>query len=151
MKLLYSLFFITLITFVILFLTHEGINKVEIEKDIRSVLETQLNAWNNGNIEKYMAGYINSDSLRFASGGNVTYGWTTTLARYKKGYPDRETMGFLRFSQIDITTISEDAAIVFGKWELKRKEDNPSGLFTLLFRKTNNRWHIFHDHTSSGD
>lgn len=118
--------------------------------DIARVIFDQQNAWNKGDIEGYMQGYIKSDSLRFASGGNVSYGWKTTLDRYEKGYPDKETMGELTFSNIDIEFISKDAALVFGKWELERSSDHPWGLFTLLFKRTENGWKIVHDHTSSG-
>jgi ketosteroid isomerase-like protein len=116
---------------------------------IKQVLNEQAVAWNSGNLEEYMAGYFQSDSLRFASGGNVSYGWQTTLDRYQQGYPDKATMGKLIFSNIDIDMISQEAAIVFGKWELERESAHPWGLFTLIFKKTNEGWRIVHDHTSS--
>jgi len=114
-----------------------------------AVLDAQAAAWNQGDIEKYMAGYARSDSLRFASGGKVSYGWQTTLERYREGYPDRVAMGILTFSDIDITVISDDAVFVFGKWELQKVDERPWGLFTLVFRKTDEGWRIVHDHTSS--
>ena len=116
---------------------------------IKKVLNEQAAAWNTGDIEGYMAGYLQSDSLRFASGGNVSYGWQTTLDRYQKGYPDKATMGKLIFSNIDIELISPGTALVFGKWELERENDHPWGLFTLIFKKTDEGWRIVHDHTSS--
>ena len=126
--------------------TEKATDKVLINK----VLNKQAKAWNEGDIDAYMAGYMQSDSLRFVSGGNVSYGWETTLKRYKKGYPDKATMGILIFSDIDIKLISDNAALVFGKWELEREKDHPWGLFTLLFFKTDAGWRIMHDHTSSG-
>ena len=116
---------------------------------IKQVLNEQTVAWNSGDIKGYMAGYLQSDSLRFASGRNVSYGWETTLNRYKKGYPDKSAMGKLTFSNIDIKIISGKSALVFGRWELKREADHPRGLFTLLFNKTDAGWRIVHDHTSS--
>ena len=116
---------------------------------IEAILNEQVRSWNEGNIEKYMAGYDRSDSLRFASGGNAYYGWRATLERYKTRYPDKAAMGILTFSDLDIAVISEDAALVFGQWKLKREKDEPWGLFTLLFRKTRSGWRIVHDHTSS--
>lgn len=121
----------------------------KIEKEIAVVLYNQVRYWNEGDIEKYMAGYDHSDSLRFASGGNLSKGWENTLERYKRGYPDKTAMGALSFSNIDITVISKDAALVFGKWELQKEKSNPWGLFTLLFRRTEDGWRIVHDHTSS--
>lgn len=120
-------------------------------KDIREVLNRQVIAWNKGDITGYMAGYWQSDSLRFASGGSVYFGWQVTLERYQKRYSSRDLMGRLTFSEIDIRQIDETTALAFGKWALQRKTDAPWGLFTLLFRKMDNGWKIVHDHTSSAD
>ena len=78
--------FFIFITLLIVSCTSEDANNVF---QIKKVLSDQEKAWNQGDIEGYMAGYLRSDSLRFASGGNVTYGWQTTLDRYKKGYPNK--------------------------------------------------------------
>lgn len=118
---------------------------------IRSMLERQVQGWNNGNIEAFMQGYARSDSLRFASGGTVTYGWATMLDRYQKGYPTRSAMGTLAFSDISVELLPPNAAMVFGTWRLKREKDEPWGLFTLLLKNYNGEWRIVHDHTSSGN
>ena len=47
-----------------------------------------------------------TDELRFASGGNVTYGWSQTLARYKKSYPDQAAMGTLAFRDLVVTELA---------------------------------------------
>ena len=96
-----------------------------------------------------MQGYWQSDELRFASGGNVTYGWAATLARYKKGYPDKSAMGTLAFTELVVTPLAPDAAIAFGRWQLTREKDAPGGLFTLTLRKMSAGWRIIQDHTSS--
>ncbi|MCA9731740.1 MAG: DUF4440 domain-containing protein [Deferribacteres bacterium] len=119
------------------------------KQEIMTLLQNQVNAWNQGDIDGFMAGYWRSDSLRFASGGDVTFGWETTLQRYKKAYPDKATMGILSFEIHDITFFSPDAALAFGKWQLQRSQDQPSGLFTLILRKMETGWFIVHDHTSS--
>ena len=118
-------------------------------RSIKMVMNKQVRAWNAGDIEEYMSGYDKSDSLRFASGGTVSYGWESTLERYKKGYPDKSSMGHLSFSEIDIKVISDEAAVVFGRWDLTREDNTTlSGLFTLLFKKTDPGWRIIYDHTS---
>ena len=117
--------------------------------DIKAVLLAQQAAWNRGDIDGFMAGYVQSDELRFASGGTITYGWKTTLERYKLHYPDRATMGTLAFSDLVVTVLAPDAALVFGKWELARAKDKPWGLFTLTLKKTADGWRVFQDHTSS--
>jgi ketosteroid isomerase-like protein len=47
--------------------------------------------------------------------------------------------------------MGEDAALAFGRWHLRREKDEMSGLFTLLFRKTQEGWRIVHDHTSAAE
>ncbi len=126
-------------------------NTDQSKHQIRLVIDRQVSEWNSGNIDSFMVGYKQFDSLRFASGGSVTYGWKNMLDRYKKSYPTKEKMGVLTFSQISIELISPDAALVFGTWSLKRTIDTPRGLFTLLFKHTNGEWRIVHDHTSSGN
>lgn len=116
---------------------------------IRAVLDAQAAAWNRGDLEAYMDGYARSDDTVFVSGDRVTRGWQTVLERYKKAYDSREKMGVLTFSDLEITILSKDAAIVLGRWHLQRTKDEPHGRFTLLFRKTKSGWKIVHDHTSS--
>lgn len=141
--------YLTIILITGLLSCQNTINKPIVKEEILTVLTSQQNAWNEGNIEGYMQGYLKSDSLRFASGGNVSYGWQNTFERYTAGYPDKNSMGKLTFSEIDISILSENTALVFGKWELERASDHPWGLFTLFFKKTTEGWRIVHDHTSA--
>ena len=118
---------------------------------IRAVLAGQAAAWNRGDIDGFMQGYWNSEQLRFASGGSVTYGWAAANQRYHAHYPDRAAMGTLAFSDLDVELLAPDAAIVFGHWALQREHDRPHGLFTLVLRKTPEGWKISRDHTSAAD
>ena len=115
---------------------------------IRRILQIQAEAWNRGDIDAFMQTYAQVPDLRFASGGSVTYGWQPTLERYRQRYPDRAAMGTLTFSELTVTELSPDAALVFGHWRLTRAKDAPHGLFTLLVRRTPAGWKIFADHTS---
>jgi len=115
---------------------------------IRKVMDKQAAAWNSGDIDGFMKGYWNSSELKFVSGDNVTKGWQPTLDRYKKSYDSRAKMGTLTFSDLNITILSKDSAVVLGNWSLQRATDNPKGKFTLIFRKFKDGWRIVHDHTS---
>ena len=129
----------------------ENTRQSDIAADVVAVLHTQVAAWNAGDIDGFMAGYWQSDSLRFASGGNITYGWQATLQRYKKAYPDKATMGHLDFSVIKVTPLGPEATLVFGRWRLTRDNDSPNGLFTLDRRKFGSRWLITPDHHTSAN
>lgn len=120
------------------------------EAAIRAVLDQQQQAWNRGDIEAFMKGYLHTDSLRFASGGTEQRGWQATLERYHRTYPDRAAMGTLTFDLRDVRLLAPRWGVVFGAYQLERAEDRPSGLFTLLFEKRPEGWRIVHDHTSAG-
>ena len=109
-----------------------------IETDIRTLLERQSGAWNEG------------DLVRFVSGGSVRYGAGDVLDRYRRNYPDRAAMGVLTFTDLDVRVLSDEYVFVFGRYNLERETDAPTGLFTLLFERTGDGWKISHDHTSSG-
>lgn len=128
---------------------HAAPRSLDDEAAIRAVLAEQASAWNRGDIDAFMNGYWKDDRLRFASGDTVTTGWQATLDRYRARYQDRAAMGELRFSGLVVETLSDDAALVFGRWSLQRAADQPHGLFTLLLRKTADGWKVTRDHTSA--
>jgi ketosteroid isomerase-like protein len=117
--------------------------------EIRAVLEAQVAAWNRGDIDGYMDGYVRSDKLEFVSGGKITRGWQTVRDRYRRKYDSREKMGTLSFSDIKVNSLNTNNALVEGRWSLRRKADNPHGSFVLVFKRTSAGWRIAHDQTES--
>ena len=119
-------------------------------REIRAVLDRQVEAWNRRDLEKFMEGYWNSPQLSFFSGGTRTSSWQMTLERYRKTYQSEgREMGQLDFSEIQIELLGKDSAYVRGRWRLKMNGSEPGGLFTLIFRKLPEGWRVIHDHTSS--
>ena len=118
------------------------------DAEIRAVMSAQAAAWNRGDIDGFMNGYARSRATEFISGDKLTRGWQTVRDRYKKKYDSRQKMGTLTFSELKITRLNGDAALVTGRWKLVRNGDKPHGRFTLLFRRTLDGWRITHDHTS---
>ncbi len=123
------------------------------ESEIRAVLDAQVAAWNRGDIEGFMAGYWKSEKTTFLSSSGVSRGWQVLLDRYKKGYPDKKTMGTLAFSELEIHLLGRNAAFLLGRWALDREKDGqpdrPGGVFTLVAKKFPEGWRIVSDHTSS--
>ena len=117
--------------------------------EIQSVLTAQQDAWNRGDIDAFMKGYARSPSTVFVSEDEVTRGWETVRDRYRAKYSDHAKMGALTFSDIEVTTLSPDAAVVLGRWRLKRANDEPHGRFTLIFKRLPEGWRIVQDHTSA--
>ena len=117
--------------------------------EIQSVFTAQQDAWNRGDIDAFMNGYAQSASTVFVSGDEVTRGWDTVRERYRRKYSDRTKMGTLTFSEIEVTPLSADSAVVLGRWKLQRANDQPHGRFTLVFKRLPEGWRIILDHTSA--
>ena len=138
-KLLFAFFLLT---------TSLAFSQSKDESAIRKILDDQTAAWNRGDIDGFMKGYWESDSLMFIGKSGVTYGWSNTLKNYKKNYPDTAAMGKLAFTLIQVKKLSIEYYHVTGKWLLKRSIGDIGGHYTLLFRKINGRWVIISDHSS---
>lgn len=118
------------------------------EKIIRELLARQTLAWNRGDLEGFMNGYWESDSLMFVGKNGIRYGWQATLNGYKKGYPDTTAMGKLEFTLLDLRQLSQEYFHVIGKWHLHRTIGDLEGAFTILLQKINGKWVIIADHSS---
>ena len=117
-------------------------------QSIRAVMQTQQDAWNRGDLEAFMQGYWQSDSLRFIGSQGLGYGWQNTLDSYRRNYGSPELMGQLTFTIISVELLSKRSAFVIGKWHLARKAGNLSGHYTLLWKKIKGKWLIVADHSS---
>lgn len=115
---------------------------------IRRILHEQILAWNRGDLEAFMKGYWNNDSLQFVGKSGVTYGYVNTLNNYKKNYSSPDLMGQLSFNILQVKQLSAQYCFVLGQWFLKRKAGDVGGHYTLLFRKIKNSWYIVSDHSS---
>ena len=116
---------------------------------IISVLNAQQAAWNRGDVDAFVVGYWHSPELTFSGSSGVFRGYDGVLARYKKNYPDRKTMGVLDFSALEFHFLGPDAALVLGQWHLKRESGDVGGVFSLVWQRFPEGWKIIHDHTSA--
>ncbi len=55
-------------------------------EQIRHVLDSQVAAWNNGDLKEFMAGYWKSEKLTFFSGDKIEHGWQATYELSQKRY-----------------------------------------------------------------
>jgi uncharacterized protein (TIGR02246 family) len=119
------------------------------EAAIRKVLQNQQAAWNRGDVDAFLTGYWHSPELTFSGSSGVSRGWDGVLARYRKNYPDRAAMGQLDFSGLEFRFLGPDAALVLGRWHLKREGGDIGGVFSLVWQRFPDGWKIIHDHTSA--
>ena len=132
----------------LLFITLPSFAQSSDESAIRRILADQITAWNKGDLDDFMKGYWNSDSLAFIGQSGITYGYTAALNNYKKHYDSPDKMGELIFTLLKLEKLSPEYYFVIGKWQLKRKAGDIGGVYTLLFRSIGGRWVIVADHSS---
>ena len=125
-------------------------SKVSLEDSISisQILKYQENAWNEGDIDKFMEGYLKSDKIVFTGSNGSIYGWEETKKRYLNKYSNRTLMGSLNFSIIDFQKLSDNIIQMQGSFYLKRKIDDSKGFFSLIWKKEDEKWYIISDHTS---
>ncbi len=119
---------------------------------VTAALMAQQARWNAGDLRGFMDTYVRTRQTTFLSGGTVTQGWSQMFGTYMRSYPDRASMGTLTFSDLAVRPVTNESAVVWGRWRLAREADTPNGLFTLLMEvRPGGTWRIVHDHTSSAD
>src|SRR5689334_19246073 len=104
----------------LLLICFRGFSQSRDEITVRQMLDEQTKAWNRGDLEGFMKGYWQSDSLTFIGRSGITYGWQSTLNNYRKGYPDTATMGKLAFDIVSVKRLSFQYFFATGKWYLHR-------------------------------
>lgn len=116
-------------------------------KTIQTIMDRQVNAWNEGNIDGFMEGYWKSGEFTFQGGKKRLKGWETLRAMYKKNYAG-EKMGKLQFSDVKMKPLGKDYVLVLARWQVTGKEEVKEGMFTLIFQRFGKDWKIIHDHSS---
>ena len=141
----YKLLIFLLFTFSI-----NGQIKVSIEDSISigKILKYQEEAWNDGDIDKFMQGYLKSDNIVFTGSNGSIYGWEETKKRYLNKYSNRTLMGRLKFRIINFQKLNDNIVQMQGSFYLKRKIDDSKGFFSLIWKKVDEKWFIISDHTS---
>ena len=114
---------------------------------IKKVLQVQEEAWSNNDLEGFMQGYVQSDSLPYFGSGGVTYGWQNMLNRYEERYPTKADTGKLVFSIANISRIEDDAYWVMGEYHLTREVGDANGTFMIVFKRINGEWKVVGDHS----
>lgn len=121
-----------------------------VKDTIVKLLQEQNDAWNKGDLDTFMQGYIKSPDLSYSSGGKEVWGYDALRERYQKKYGDNKaTMGKLNFTDLRVFELGASNALCIGHWHLVRdNQPNLDGTFSLVLVQTKEGWKILHDHTS---
>lgn len=117
---------------------------------VQKVLMDQRDAWNGGDLDGFMAGYLQSPELVFTSGAKIRRGFKVTRDRFHERYgKDPSGLGTLAFQIEDVRGLGADGAVVLGHWKLTETPAAGDGVFSVIFERTPDGWKIVHDHTSA--
>ena len=127
-----------------------------LQQEVQVALQAGVEAWNRGDLEAFMKGYVQGAELTYTAGGRVVRGSDALYQRYLGTYGNhKESMGQLRFEDIETWSLGPDNALAMGKWIVdfgQRNKPKAQGIFSLVLRKgPQGQWLILHDHTSRLD
>ncbi len=121
------------------------------EAEIRTVIADMEAAWNRGDFQGYMRGFLNPGVV-FVSRGQFQRDWQGTLDHYVRDYGGSpEKRGTLHFYDIRVDMLAPDAAQLISRYHLDRAESPQYGINTRLMRKVGGRWVIALNHVSSSE
>lgn len=140
-------------------------------EEIEKVLKTQVAAWNDGDLDRFMGFFLNSPNTSYVSGGHSIRGYENIRAHYESKYGKAlskegqagsdsaaaaqtgKNMGRLSTSGLDIRILNKDHALASGRWNLVVTSDGEAktygGRFSLVLILKGGGWKIVHDHTSN--
>ncbi|SNS29440.1 Ketosteroid isomerase homolog [Granulicella rosea] len=130
--------------------TPAAANQTPTAKAILAVLDRQVADWNRGDIDAFATGYKNSPDILFI-GRTINRGYAEMVANYHKGYPTKERMGVLSFSQLEVQPLDARFATATGHFHIEASAaagGNSDGYFLLVWEKTADGWKVVRDDTT---
>ena len=139
---------LSVVAFFVVLLSPFPLPATDAETQIKAVLDTQIEAWNRGDLKTFVTTY--APDCTFV-GKQVTQGSADLLAHYQKTYPNSAAMGHLTFSNRAVRLLDNDVAIVTANWHLDRTPASggpTGGIFSLVVQRKSGSWKIALDHTA---
>jgi beta-aspartyl-peptidase (threonine type) len=121
-----------------------GDTKGKAEDAINGLLKNQQTAWNDGNLDKFLAGYLLADEVVLQFGMTEVKGRKDLSELYAKQFQSHgQDHGKLAIDPIEIRMITDEAALVRGRWQATYKQSREEGgLFAMLLQKSPGGWRI---------
>lgn len=120
----------------------KGVPARDTEDMIRNIFAANAAAWNEGNLDAYMRGYVNSADIIFVEDAVVTAGLTPLRKSFEKEVAATGEMGRLSFIDLDVRMTTEAVATVVGKYSLVRATGEKYGVVTITMNQIDGRWRI---------
>lgn len=112
--------------------------------DVVKIILRQRDAWNNGNLDAYLSEYKDAPDTQ-AVLATLVRGLENIRAAYRANFPNKEAMGTLDDSEVEVRALGANYALATGKYHLTRSRKaggDAAGVFTELFEKTPAGWKV---------
>ena len=112
--------------------------------DVTKVVLAQENSWNRGDLDGYLAQFKDADDTEAILNGPVR-GIANIRSAYHTSFPNKDAMGALEQSQVEVRELGPNFAMALGHYRLQRSRKNggdAEGNFTEIFEKTDQGWKL---------
>jgi ketosteroid isomerase-like protein len=112
--------------------------------DVVKIILAQQDAWNKGDLDAYLSHYKNAPDTQ-AVLATLVRGFDNIRSAYRLNFPNKDTMGAIEDSEVEVRALGDNFALATGKYQLSRSRKSGgdiSGTFTELFEKTPAGWQI---------
>jgi hypothetical protein len=121
-------------------------------EQVYEVMLKMLDRWNAHDIEGHLDVYWKSPELLVVIDSEQFNGWQQLHDSYVNGYPDRNAMGFIQSTRIQVKLLKPDLALALTWWSASFPTSKLKvvGNSTMDLQKFEDGWKIVASHTSTG-
>ena len=122
-------------------------------EQIYEVLLKLLDRWNAHDVDGYLSGYWKSPSLLVVVDSEQFNGWQELHDSYINGYPNRDSMGYITPSRIQIKLLKPDLALALTWWSVSfpNSKQKVIGNSTMNLERFDDGWKIVASHSSTAE
>jgi ketosteroid isomerase-like protein len=125
-----------------------------VEREIKKVLACSVDAWNAGNLARFLDCYENSPHTSYLTSDQIVIGYAEIMRLYSERFSlfSVASRGTLSMSLARVVRLGAEHSLALGRYRLSRDDLNggsADGVFSLVLRKTSLGWRIAADHTSA--
>ncbi len=118
--------------------------------DVTKIVLAQEAAWNNGDLDAYLSHFKDARDTEAVLNGPVR-GLDNIRSAYHTSFPNKDAMGTLEQSEVEVREMGPDFALATGKYRLtrsKRSGGDAEGTFTEIFERTAAGWQLIFSQTA---
>lgn len=120
-----------------------------LEASVAAMLESSASAWNEGDLDGFMATYADAATTSFMTLEGPVYGTEQIRAGYAPAFAPGAPRDSARFEDLSVRQLPPLIGLATARYVLYQGENVTStGWFTLVLHRVGDGWRVIHDHSS---